>query len=95
MEHWNRAILLLTETQQERKCRENKEAAEAKLATRSQYLDKEVMRFKKDPGKYNRQNSAIFGTKVGLSKDGMSIYFKLIFSNEIQYKSHFIIRHRV
>ncbi len=70
-----RAILLLTETPEERVLREAQEKYEA----RKNFLDSEIKRYKRDPRNFNITNSEIFGTKEGLSKEGEFVKLLLHF----------------
>ncbi len=63
----DRAIQILTETAEEREKREARE----KYNKRRNYLEQEIACYKNDPRNFDRTNSEIFGTKKGLTDEGM------------------------
>lgn len=67
----DRAILVLTENARERQKREDMEFLENKLKERKEFLISEIKRYRKDPHNFDRNNSEIFGTKKGLTEEGL------------------------
>ncbi|KAL7472639.1 hypothetical protein ACHAXS_013543, partial [Conticribra weissflogii] len=73
-----RAIRLLTETEEERERRQARE----KHAARKQFLENEIKRYMKHPETFDRNDSEIFGTKKGLSEEERNYDYKILKERE-------------